>query len=601
MAYVALAAIVLLATARVMAFPYSPEGWNLLATMREVGVLECLLPDPDHGFGPYYRPVWFTYWKCCDVLGLGSGGARTGVAALHVAATLLIYRVLRRTSLAPGSAWTMALLAGIAPGTASALSWFAAGNKVFALFFLALATCLVREANRPRTWWLAAGAAALAIGSAENAYLAVPLLPLVALTTGHRRAAVVLGGGVLAIAVLHLFVLSPQRSAGVDDRTGQLLAAIGSDAIGWFGSVTDNLGRFFLHGIGVADDASSAGKILLAILFLWALLVDVPGLGNALGAFLLLNVPATLFPFEASRHQAYLPAIGAGLVLGCVVTRLRGRARIGVTLMCVAACSVQGYRTQSLWQDHLGQAERMLASTETAMPQAPPTKPILINMPEEYRAAFRLRFGDAVEAQTWPAFLVLSTRSELLVPAEFELPKGSGTVLEYDGQGVVRTTWDAFRARARAPLAWLAPSIDAFENPARAWDEIVGHDGPLREISRNFVAAPQRGKPGGKATVRLLTKGPLALPSVRFWEIEAEVENGRWLILGWLPLKLPATQEAWIKFLKPLPWLFEVRVSDLDNGKPVDTPTSPAIGFLPAVWLEPGRHRLRVELAVRGT
>ena len=101
--------------------------------------------------------------------------------------------------------------------------------------------------------------------------------------------------------------------------------------------------------------------------------------------------------------------------------------------------------------------------------------------------------------------------------------------------------------------------------------------------------------------MRLLTKGPLALPSVRFWEIEAEVENGRWLILGWLPLKLPATQEAWIKFLKPLPWLFEVRVSDLDNGKPVDTPTSPAIGFLPAVWLEPGRHRLRVELAVRGT
>lgn len=596
--------LVLIGAGRVVVFPHSPEGWSQLSLLRSRDLAGCLLPFPEY---TYYRPLWFAYLKLCDLLGLDGGPSHAGVVALHAGGVLLLYRVLRRLGQRPADACVGAALLGIAPGTAAALSWLAAGNKVFTFFFLALGAVFVTHARR---WGGVLAGFVLggvpAILCSENAYGGVLLLPCLALLHPSRdarfrwRAAIVLGAFLLLASIVHLGVLSPQAGAGRHGQTAVVLASLWADPIGWCRDAAGNCGRYLLHGVGVADDAPIAGLVSLAVLTLLGVLTRRgagAGLLLLLVAFVLLNVPAALVPGQSARHQAYLPALGAGLIAAWLArwTPARGALVPALGLWFL----IQGWAGQNLWSAYLGQAERARRSGLEALPALPSEgSVVLVNVPHEYRAAFHLRFGPSAKVLDWPAFTILSTRRSILLPAGFRLPEGAGdVVLEYDGWKIRRSSFAELAARERAPPAWFVDRIRAFETPALAWGEILARTSRLSELGLGFRAGDREARGAGKRTVRVLRHGQH--PCLH-WELEAELETTGWLVLGWFPLHVPATESAWIFPLHPLPWLFRIVVRDLDRpARTLPVPAQPVLGLLPAIWLETGRHRLRVELLPR--
>ena len=595
-------AVVLLATARIATFAFSPEGWSQLSLLDSRGFLGSLAPLPEY---PYWRPVWFAYLKLVAWTGVAGGMAHIPVLILHACTSLLILQVL---TIAGATRWTAivtATLCGITPGAVGALAWLAAGNKIFVAFFLALGVVTILRARSWRSCLAGTlGCAVLAIGSAENAYLCAVLFPATVLVKfAHApnapRIAQATGLGVLCLAVgLTHLAWSTQSTMNTDGRVGQLIAAIGSDPAHWARSVLGNLGRYFLHALGIADNAPRAGAIALALLAVVAVSLRRASIALALALFVILNVPASLFPGESSRHHAYLPAIGAVSIAVSILRLLPAKTWLASALGLWFV--VGGWRGQSLWERYLSRADAVYTSAQALIPEVSHASHVmLLNVPMEYGAAFHKLLGDTADIDKWQHWTIPTTRSSGLYPRGFTSSLSDETVLiEYDGTRLRRVTQKQLATRTRAPQAWLAARVEPFDDPVLAWSEILASTLPIDRLWKGSTRASRSGKAPPQGSVRVLAHGFAPGPRV-YWDIDARLGSAAWVVLGWTPRILPATENAWLFTLAPLPWLFEVRVRDRETKRRVAPPIHPVLGWLPAVWLEPGIHHLRVEMGFR--
>ncbi|MCB9880520.1 MAG: hypothetical protein H6832_14190 [Planctomycetes bacterium] len=609
---VLLVVVVLLVHVRVLTFAQTPEGWSQLSLLRQRTWFGSFEPFPEY---PYYRPLWFAWLSLADRVGLSGGLAHVGPLLLHLTGVLAVYRALVR--IAPSQALAIASCVGIAPGLTGAMSWLAAGNKAFVFGFLAIGFAILLRVRSGLAYALAVLLGAMpAIASSENGYLAVLLFPLTALALRPRTfesaklriaGSLVIFVTIAACSLVHLLVLSPQRSAGAESRVVQLIADTREDPIGSIVAALENFGRFFAHGIGVGENLPWVGALLLAALTIYAIVSRRRALLVAIAIFVVLNVPASLFRGESSRHHAYLPAIGAAACIATFVCSFRG----GLWVLPLVQVFFIGrtFELQRPWADYCAQSQRIYESSIDVLRDEPLEVPLLINVPIEYRAAFHLRFGAAAKVSDWPSATVLSSRDTILLPEDFRAPdadRPSRSVLEYDGSRLVRTTLGEVLGRRRAPRAFCVDTVRRFERPWLAWGETLRSFSPFSGEAVGFEASPQSVHEASFVRrVDLDGHGPLNGEVGLYWECTVAAGAPCYVVLGWTPWSvLPTTENAWLFTLEPLPWAFTTKtfhVTDGPHGSWAETNAAvlPVYGFLPAVPVDEAGQRLRVELRLR--
>ena len=606
---------------QVLGMGFSPEDWTIAGFLQDRNLLTVFAPVADY---PYFRPIWFAWLELCHMLGMGGGLMHLGPLVAHVLGLWGLHRLLRNTPLGFFGALALIFLAGLAPGTAPALSWLAAGNKAFVFAAMIWGLVLLREVENGGVFLLALlPATILPLGMSENAYMMCALYPLGLLLPGEGRKSptdALIAMGVALVFCLGQLAMLPPPPEGMVSRASELQAAWAGDPPGAALAFGDNLGRFFLFGIGLATNQARLGLGILLTILLLALLETWrgrPQRGHALLWSLALygvaNLPASLFPGEASRHHAYLPAIGAAPVLLCLVLLLPRRAWEMALALVLALFFVRTIHEQGLWGRYLDHSERIYQSSIDVLPEYPEGEPILcLNMPIEYRAAFALRLGHRKEILAWPDFCVMTTRRSWLPPKGVSLPEGDqGIWIEYDGEKLRRTHPSVLRKREVSPRAWFADTLRPFPSRILQWGETLSSEEPLERLP--WTSSPDVGlglaaRPPDAATTQAGKTERLRIDKEEFgrpgsfvyaWEVEAQTIDWRWLVLGWSPLSLPTTENVGLFHLTPLPWLFDVRIQDRTSGKPVSMQVEPVLGLLPALRLPPGKHSLRIELRLR--
>jgi len=611
---------------QLLAMGLSPEDWTLAGFLQDRSLVGSFAPVADF---PYYRPIWFGYLKLCHLLGLSGGLMHLGPLLAHLLGLWGLHRLLRDTPFGWFGALGVIFLAGLAPGTAPALSWLAAGNKPFVFAALVWGLVLLREARGWRAFGLALlPAALLPLGMSENAYMMCLLYPLGLWLPGKGKKGIAHAAVALIVTVAFSLVqlaMLPPPPPGTSTRVAELQASwLGAPLDSLF-SIAENIGRFFLFDIGVATNAARLGVLLLLFFLLLGLLETWRGQrarGHALLwslAFLLIaNLPASLFPGESSRHHAYLPAIGAAPLLLSLILLLPRRSWELVLALLFALFFVRTVAEQRIWKLYLDHSERVFASSIEVLPEYPEGEMIAcLNVPWEYRAAFALRLGHRKEIEKWPDFCVMTTRESWLPPKGVSLPKGDqGIWIEYDGQRLRRTRIAELERRSPSPRAWLVDVLRPFPEPLLQWGAILSSREPLQvlpwsqspRVGTGLAARPtdlpatadgQEGAKKGVQRVRLRIDKEEPGKDFYVWELEADTADWRWLVLGWSPVFFRTTENIGPFLLTSVPWAFRTRILDRDTGQPVAIEVLPALGLLPALRLPPGKHRLRVELRFR--
>ena len=599
-----------------LSFPLSPEDWVDRMRLGGVSYGRILRPFGDY---PYYRPLWFLYLRFCAGWGLPGGLSHFGPLLAHLLAGRILWGWMRARGLSvrAGFFWALGLM--LAPGTAAALSWLAAGNKAFTFFFLLWGVSRILRAEGSGAalgWGLVA--MLLALGCSENAYMGVLVLPLALwYRGGELRGAgsaargwgvgiFGLGFGLMLVpALLHLGA-SPQVGSPDGDRLGQLLAAMGGDPLGWLVSVLGNLGGFFLHGLGLPWGPGwvRAGvlPVLLVLALIWGRRARVAALWGLVG-FLLLNVPASFFPGESSRHHGYLPALGAGLLLLGFAWRwrkTRGMQALGMAM--VFFFLVGNLREQALFSRYLRQADSVLASIRKLAPRLKPGEtPLLLNVPVEYRAGLLWVLGKDRSVSKWPSVLWMTTQSTGLFPDKLAALPENLRILEYRGDRLAFVTKKGLLARHRRETAWLLDSLSPFPDRVLALGPITGSEAPLDRLGWSLYASgtSHKSRPP-KGILRFAHRRDLPNKGVLVsWEVRGEMEEKGWLVLGWVPEWFPPTERARLFVLEPFAWPFEIEVESLTGAKIPASAARPVLGFFPALPLGPGSFHLRVRLKLR--
>ena len=608
---------------RLLSFPYSPEDWTNLTHVGERSFFDCLLPfhptaEGTEGY-PYYRPLWYAWMKFASLAGLSGGLAHSMVLVAHLGVVFLIHRLARRFGLSTLKATVLAILVGLAPGTQGALCWLAAGNKAFVLFFLLLGSYFILTLKQKNRIFIFFPLLALpALGSSENSYMMCLLFPLAVCLRQDFRAEAsprrwLVPLAVMALALLfcrlHLAQL-PQNQGGGSSKVEALLAFIETDFSGWAGAVSQSLGRFFVHGLGLGEDRPKTGIILLGMVALLGSYLATRerrswGLLAALAFFLILNFPTSFLGNEAQRHNAYLPAVGACVVLANCLFLLR-RALFFPAVLAVSTFFVfVDIGRQDEWARYLDHSQRIFESSKVALPTAPKDgKVVLLNVPFEYRAAFRLRLGPKAGILKWRDTLLLSSKTSYVPPKDVPLP--AGILLEYDGTIIKRTSFEVFAAKRKLPDAWFLDELQAFPDRILRWGSILAADQDLDKIAWSItpevsgVAAPAPTKRSLEVQAHGFGRDEKGKPYY-FWEFGATSDASTWLVLAWSPVFAPSLENISPLFqLKTLPWAFKTRIWDLSERKRErKMEVRPVLGILPALLLPGGDQKLRVELTLR--
>lgn len=109
-------------------------------------------------FTPYYRPL-FAVWESLNytLFGLRPAGWHIASVLAHVAATVLVYFVVRRLALQPAIALLAALIFGVHPVHIESVAWVGGVcDPLFSIFFLAAFLCYLKVSERAPGWTAAA-------------------------------------------------------------------------------------------------------------------------------------------------------------------------------------------------------------------------------------------------------------------------------------------------------------------------------------------------------------------------------------------------------------------------------------------------------------
>lgn len=275
----------------------------------------------------YYRPlVVLSYMLDAQVAGPDPWMYHVTNVGLHLAATLMLFAVVRRLGVPQIAAFWGALLFAVHPLNVQAVAWVPGRNDLLmTLFLLVSLLAYARHIERPTPAWLGwhLVAFALALFTKEPAILLIPLLWAYE-RCWLGRPATLLGRprvAVLEAAVVLVWVIFRQRALA-----GGLEGPLGSRE--WLTVVAANgpalllyAGKSLLPFNLTTTPGLDAAGFALGVIALGGLVLLLRPLPRARQAFVALWFGLFLAPglavvaLPAYEHRAYFPL--AGLVLGC--------------------------------------------------------------------------------------------------------------------------------------------------------------------------------------------------------------------------------------------------------------------------------------------
>lgn len=327
--------------------------------------------------------------------GLGVAGYHLVNLALHGAAALTLFAIVRRTlarsrpggpGATPDMTWPSALLAlawAAHPVLTHAVSYVSQRTELLAglCTLLALYAFLrALAAGRPGRWFVASAAACYAGVAAKEVAATAPLLLLLydrtfvsgtfaaALRARGRFYAALAGSWVLLAMLVRGLA---ERGAGFGSGPGALEYLFTSSrtlllylklTLWPHPLVFDHGADFLRHARDAAPFLAASGALIAATL---VALRRAPRAGFLAAAFLLLLAPTTSFIPVAlqpvAENRLYLPLVASTTAVGLVAWRLLGRGALPLALVVLAGEITLTHQRNALLQSPLGLWEETVA------------------------------------------------------------------------------------------------------------------------------------------------------------------------------------------------------------------------------------------------
>lgn len=295
---------------------YLADPAHLVTTFVE----DAFAPLGPRSAGVFYRPVLLVSYIADTLL----GGGRPAVyhatnVLLHLAASALVFALLRRLGTARGLSGFLALAFCLHPALVSVPVWLPCRNESLLACFVALSVMSLLDFLRGRGMRGAAGVwlgFALALFTKETAVVLAGVLPLIGWFErrpeeglSRRLALLALGCGAVLIAWLalrELALVEPRVSAsGLGANLFMLVGYVGKSLL-----PIQLSGLPHARDVALAPGIASASAIVLAAAWAGRRLWGLAGIGLAWYAAFL--APTLLGHAETSgfEHRLYLPVIG---------------------------------------------------------------------------------------------------------------------------------------------------------------------------------------------------------------------------------------------------------------------------------------------------
>ena len=385
------------------------------------------------------RPLtYLTFWLNFQLGGRGAAGYHAVNLALHVAAVLLLYGVLRRMMDRPAALAAAAIFA-VHPIQAEAVNYVWARSAVLMTVFCLLA---LGAWVRGRCWWAVAWFGAALLAKEECA--AFPLLLL--LLPGKRAWRPIGAMLVLSLAAgAHvLYAVAHVPGAGAGSQAGMPAAQylLGSGPAIW------RYARLVVLPWGFTVDPDVAAPPVWLGLAAWVGIGGLAWLARrnawAIGALILLMPSSSIFPAAdlAADRRMYLPMIALAAALGLGAARIPTKARMAVLagLAVLSFLRTEAWMTErSLWADAAAKAPGKVRPKIQLARASEPGEAIKI-----LAEAKKIAPNDpAVASETGKTFLVLGRpqdalpefgRALALTPRDAEAFNNRGVALQALGQ-----------------------------------------------------------------------------------------------------------------------------------------------------------------------
>ena len=317
-----------------------------------------------------YQPVtWLSYLLDISMFGLVPGPMHLINLLLHGLVSLMVWRVLERSTGRRGPAFVVALLFAVHPLQVQSVAWIAERKGLLAALFglIAIDQWVSWVRSSARSSFIAAHAAFAISLLAKPVWLPLPLLLLLWDRWPLQRAArwpeklpmfaIALGGAVVAaFAQASASALSAINEVGIGPRVANALLA-------WTSTLRRLVAPFDLAAFYPFRFDHPLSTVLVAATVLIAGSVAAWMLRHRCAAWttgwfwwLILQAPTVgLLQFGAqgtADRFSYLPLIGllVMLVYGFAADQLRGRTAVAVTVLVALAAGLQSSIVLSPWR-----------------------------------------------------------------------------------------------------------------------------------------------------------------------------------------------------------------------------------------------------------
>jgi tetratricopeptide (TPR) repeat protein len=328
-----------------------------------------------------YQPVtWLSYLTDISMFGMNPGPLHAVNLLLHLLVSLMVWRVLERSTGRRGPAFVVALLFALHPLQVQSVAWIAERKGLLAALFGLVAidqwVGWIRTSTR-RSFIIAHAAFAVSL-LAKPVWLPLPVLLLlwdrwplgrvVQLREKLPLFAIALGGAILAgFAQASASALSSISEVGIGPRLASAMLA-------WASTLRRLVAPFDLAAFypfrfdhALSTVLWSVALLIAGSLAAWMLRNRRPAWTTGWFWWLILQAPAVgLLQFGSqgtADRFSYLPLIGllVMLVYGFAADQIRGHPAIAVTAVVVLAAGLQSSIVLRPWHDTVQLFEHSIA------------------------------------------------------------------------------------------------------------------------------------------------------------------------------------------------------------------------------------------------